>query len=179
MAIRVPLLGLGETKSIAVIHRLDPTATRSFDPPGEPTSGYDPEFDEPVVYDSGTSRLSARHELPLVRVPCQVETPTFEHLQQFGPGIVENTALVIVTHRQDLQLLSLIDPATRACLIKKSDRVSAIERYGFPGVVQQPLAEDGLYVFEIRPGSWGFGPEGHDLEIIFLEDRAKAVSSKA
>ena len=169
--IRVPLL---LQKSIAVIHRLDVTATRALDPPGESTVGYDEILNEPIKYDSGpgTPILASRQELSPVRVECQVEAPTFEQLQQHGPGIVENTVLVLVLHRKNLKDLSLLDPTTGKPLIKKSDRVSAIEKFGFPGTVLQPLAAPGLFVYEVRPGSWGFG-DGHDLELVFLEDRAR------
>jgi hypothetical protein len=174
MAIRVPLL---LQKSTAVIYRLDTVSTQAFDPPGEATAGYNSLLSEPIAYDSGagTARLDSRRELPPVRVPCQVEVPSFEALQQYGPGIVENTVLILVTHRQDLQNLGLLDPITNSPKLKKHDRVSAIERFGaVAGISQQKLASPGLFVFEVRPASWGFGPEGHDLELLFLEDRAKA-----
>jgi len=173
---RVPTLGLGMMRSVAVLHRLDVAATRAYDPPGVPTTGYDPDFSEPVVYDASNVRTSARRELTAVRVPCQVETPRFEELQQAGAGIIANTSLILVVSRFDLERLSLLDPTTRAPLIRKSDRVSAIERYGVTGQSQQPLADDGLYVLEVRPASWGFGTEGHDLELVFLAERANAIS---
>lgn len=171
MAFRV---GLVLQRSIAVIHRLDPNATRSLDPPGDPTSGYDGLLGEPITYDVGAVRTDARQELSAIRVPCQVEVPRFEDMKQFGPGIVAATVLTLVLHRQNLESAGLLDPTTRAPLIRKSDRVSAIERDGFPGQLQQPLTPPGLFVLEVRPASWGFGPEGHDLELVFLEDRARA-----
>ncbi len=174
MTIRVPLVGLGMTLSTAVLHRLDTTSTRAVDPPGDPPTGYDEDFDAPVTYQSGTTRTSARRELTAVRVPCQVETPSFRLLEQYGPGVVERTRIVLVTHRQQLESLGLIDGSSREVLIRKGDRVSAIERYGVPGTVQMSLPGDGLFVFEVRPGSLGFGPEGHDLELVFLQDRPAA-----
>lgn len=171
MSIRVPLLGLGMMKSTALLYRLDTVSTAAYDPPGEPSSGYDRDFSEPVVFDAGTVRTSARRELSVVRVPCQVEIPVFERMKQYGPGIQENTKLILVTHREDLETLGLIDATTRTCLIKKSDRVSGLERYGTPGQMQQPFTPPGMYVIEVQPASWGFGTEGHDLELLFLSER--------
>lgn len=170
MAIRVGLL---LEKVVAVVHRLDITSTRAFDPPGtQLSSGYSSAFREPVVFDDATTgtRESARRESSAVRVPCQLETRTFEELRQELGGDVPTTALVMVTHRRDLERLELIDTTSRAPLIRVGDRVSAIEKFGQSGISARPLAAP-LYVFHVLPASFGFGPDGYDMELFFLSDR--------
>ncbi len=172
MAIRVPLLL--ETVE-AVIHRLDPQATAIFDPPGDQPSGYDPDFEEPVVFtNTSGQRQASRKELPPIRVPCQVEAANFERLRQLFPGNTPNSSIVLALSRIDLEARGLIDLLTRKVLINVNDRVETLERRGVPGQIVHPITPPGLFVFEVRPGSWGFGPDGHDLELLFLDERQRA-----
>jgi hypothetical protein len=174
-------LGLVLEKSTAVIHRLNPAATKDLRPyPGVP-AGYDKDFREPLVFDGGPAsdekeRLDTRMELPPVRVPCQIETPKFEELLQEVQGNDPKTTFHIVLWRRDLEDLGLIDTKSRACLIKVDDRVSCIEKWNEPGVVTVPFSPPGMYITEVQPGSPGFGPDGYDLEICFLSRRRKGGS---
>ena len=174
MAIRVPLL---LERVAAIIHRLDVATTRAVDPPGAGTTGYDEDFREPVVYDAGTVRTDSRTELPAVRVPCQTEVLNEDRLRQAFSGAVPSSNLVIVLHRRDLERQGLLDATTREPIIRVNDRVSTLERIGFPGRVVRQLGPGGagLFVFEVRGASWGFGPEGHDLELLYLNDRPRAL----
>lgn len=174
MAIRV---GLQLNQVAIVLHRVDTASTRAFDPPGTKSSGYSSAFREPVVYDDPVvlTRTSARREFAAVRVPCQIETRTFEQLRQELGGEVPTSAVVAVIHRRNLEELDLIDTTSRAAKILVGDRVSAIEQYRQPGTVVRPLAGQGLFVFHVLPGSWGFGPDGHDLELVYLHDRPLGV----
>ena len=166
---RVPLI----SPVAAVIYRLDVQGTWTVNPPGTPAQGYDPLLREPIIYDNPTTgaRTSTRSELAAVTVPCQVETQTYEELRMVFEGAVPITTLVLVFHRQDLELLSLIDGTTRNCLLKTSDRIDHLERNGSPGTVVQSFSSP-LYIYEVLPGSYGFGPEGHDLEIAYTTHRA-------
>jgi hypothetical protein len=83
--------------------------------------------------------------------------------------------VVLVTHRQDLSLLSLIDPDTNELLLKVNDRVSHIESSQIPGRVTHRFGDTGLYIVAVQPGSFGFGPDGFDLYMLYLEERQKAV----
>ena len=174
MVIRVPLV-LGTVA--AVIHRLDPAATASFDPPGAQTSGYDPDFHTPVIYSSTATgdRTDSRKELTVVRVPCQVETFSFEQLRKLFPGNTPSSNMALVFSRIDLESLGLLDSATRKVKINVNDRVEKLERRSSPGSTVHPIKAPGLFIFEIRPRSWGFGPDGHDLDVAFLDDRSRAV----
>ena len=65
---------------LAELHRLDTTGTATTDPDGAGplTSGYDPDFKEPVGVDSNDDGIgeSVRIEHPPVRLPCQVAPAT-------------------------------------------------------------------------------------------------------
>lgn len=173
---RVPLL---LEKSLAVIYRLDPQATKLVKPYSGAQSGYDDDFREPVIYDdvrgSETLRQSSRIELPPVKVPCQVETRRFEALDQKEPGDVPDSDVQLVFHRMDLLQLKLIDPYTNEILIRKNDRVSHIEAYRYPGKVSKQFDPPGLYITQIVPASFGFGPDGYDLHIVYLNQREVAA----
>jgi hypothetical protein len=168
--IRVPLL---LQKSVAVIHRLDIAATRTFDPVGEDTSGYDSTFREPIAYDDPVTdtRKSSRRERPIVRIPCQVENLTEERLRELRIGDASVSSIMLVFHRKDLGNLGLLDE-NQEVVIKKGDRVSALEQYGAPvGTVSKRFADPGLFIHEIQGRSFGFGPSGYDLEVAILSDR--------
>lgn len=175
MIIRVPLV---LQKTIAVIYPLDVTGTRAHDPVGPDTSGYDEILREPIVYnDVGGSRVDSRQELPPIRIPCQVENMTDEQLKEEVSGDVPVSNMILIFHRADLERLSLLD-SNRNVIIKKGDRVSSFERYGAPiGTVVKTLTEPGLYIHEMRSRSFGFGPDGHDLEFALLAERKHGAST--
>jgi hypothetical protein len=177
MPFRVPLL---LEVVDAVVHRLDITATRALNPVGPASSGYDDIFREPVVTDttagaSVSGRVSSRQEQTAIRVPCQVETTLFEELRQAFTGNLSQTRMALVFHRQDLANLGLLDVVTNNILLKKGDRVSQLERrsLAIPVLVFQA---PGLFVTEVYPASWGFGPDGHDLHLCILERRDEGIA---
>lgn len=176
MIIRVPLL---LQPSIAVIHRLDVAATRNANPPGESYSGYDETLLESVVYDQNENspdiRKDARKELAPIRIPCQIETLTDETLRELAVGDAPVTDIYFVFHRKDLENLGLLDE-NRDVIIKKGDRISHLERYGAAvGTITKTFSDPGLYIYEMRSKSWGFGPDGYDLEIALTTKRREGV----
>jgi hypothetical protein len=168
LAIRV---GLQLQVSVAVIHRLDPDAIRTSTPAGQP-SGYDETFKEPTVFNDGTDREEARLELPPIRVPCQVEATRFEELNELFPGNVPKSSLTLVFSRIDLERLGLLDAATGRPVFGVNDRIEKIE--SVTGKTTIPFDDPGVFIWMIRPGSFGFGPDGYDLELAILNDREKA-----
>lgn len=170
---RVPLLL--ET-SLAVIYRLNPSAIADSEPYSGGT-GYNKSYRQPIVFDTTrqgkTVREYARSELPPVKVPCQVETGDFERLRQGADGDVPDSSMVLVVHRQDLTILGLIDPDSNKPLLEVNDRVSHIESSKLPGVVTQQFEGEGMYITSVAPASWGFGPDGYDLHLLFLKERQK------
>src|SRR5688572_482404 len=95
---------------LAELHRLD-TQAMAADPDaaGPLTSGFDPDFHEPVVLDTG---VDFRRELPPVRVRCQVEPLVYEELLQTAAGNAPRSKLVLVFHYRDLERAGLVDTTT-------------------------------------------------------------------
>lgn len=172
---RVPLLN---ELSAIVLERLDIAATWLQDPPGTPTTGYNPTTRVPYVYDDpGTGeREDTRQYSAPIRVPCQVEVNTWLMLQQEFVGDAPDSQIAFVLHHMNLASLGLLS-STGALSIKKGDKISAIEKNGIPGQVVRPL-DSPLYIFEVRPRGWGFGPLGHDLQVVYTTTRpATAMGS--
>lgn len=170
---RVPLV---LQTSLAVIYRLNLMAISESEPYSGGT-GYNKSYREPIVFDASrqgkTVREYARSELPPIKVPCQVETGSFERLRQGVDGDVPDSSMVLVVHRQDLTVMKLIDSETKDLLINVNDRVSHIESSQIPGVITQKFEGEGMFITSIAPASWGFGPDGFDLYLFSLEERQK------
>jgi len=167
--------------SLAVIHRLSPASTDDAAPFAGQTTGYDDDFQEPVVYADDraggvTVRETARIELPPIRVPCQFEPVKLEELRQRFSGDMPSSHIQLVLHRQDLTLMKLIDTYTGAPLLKVNDRVERLEARSNPGKSTIPFKAPGLYIFEISPASAGFGDAGHDLYLAFLHERERVLA---
>lgn len=173
--------------SILVVSRLDIEYTRNVDPDGPTgplTQGYDPHLREPIPYEDTSITTTAGEETrqssvrykPKVRIPCQVETVTFEELNQMFGGDNTLSEMRFVLHNKDLRRLGLwtdIPDDGSGCTgnrLKKNDRIDAIEVSGRPGVISVPLAEP-LYIKKIDPGSWGMGKSGQDLQIVWTANR--------
>jgi len=176
MAFSVPLL---LEKSIAVVHRLNVPATASLHPYSGQSTGYDKDFREPITFDARrqgkTIRDNARSEYPAVRIPCQVEMNRFERLNQQPPGDAQQSGIQLVFHRLDLKRLKLFNTTSKEPLIKRNDRVSAIESPKHPGTPTVPIEPPGLFITEVQPASFGFGVDGTDLFIAYLLNREVAV----
>ena len=175
MVIRVPLV-LEVTD--VVIHRLNTVATKAVDPYTGANTGFDDAFREPRVFDdtSGGSSTSAPqrtestlYSAPII-VPCQVEITNFERLQELFQGDVPDTVLTLVASRIDLERLDLIDTTTGRPKFNVNDKITHFEKNG--RTVRTFV--DPLYVQQVQPASYGFGPDGQDLELLFVADREKA-----
>lgn len=175
MGFRVPLI---LEVSLAVIHRLSPSSTQDVQPFTGSTGGYDSDFREPIVYDDArgarVDRDDARVELPAVNVPCQIEPVKFEKLRQRFSGDVPDSDIQLVLHKRDLRRLKLIN-GNEELLIQVNDRVSALKSKKNPKKITRHIKDPGLFIFEVAPGSWGFGPDGYDLYIAFLNTRERAM----
>jgi hypothetical protein len=162
--VRVPLLN----PITVVLYRLDIQATWSEDPPGAHASeGYDYLLREPVVSRTAGVRTVPRVETGPVSVPAQVEVLSYQQLQATFGGDNPATDTAFVLHRQDLESLGLLD-SNRNCVLKPGDRVDHLEMSG--RTIQ--TFKKPLYVYEVRPRSWGFGPDGYDLEILYTTHRS-------
>lgn len=149
--------------------QLDTAGIQAETPAGLP-SGYDPDFNEPVVTTSGSTRVDARKEkTPFVRVPCQIEPTTFEALQMFANGDSPDAKVVLCFLFHDLLRLGLVDAATGEGMIRKGDRMNAIYgRCGGP-LIQTIRRPPGLFVTQSAFGA-GLGHAATTL-ITTFEDR--------
>jgi hypothetical protein len=162
--VRVPLISPIE----AVIYRLDIQATWKEDPPGtQEDTGYDYLFREPVVSRTSGVRTVTRVEMSPVRVPAQVETLSYQQLQATFGGDNPATDMAFVLHRKHLEELGLLDTDGN-CVFKPGDRIDSIEKNGRT----VNTFKKQLFVYEVRPRSWGFGPDGYDLEIVYTTHRS-------
>lgn len=161
---------------LAEIHRLDTTGT------GPLTSGYDPDFKEPVGVDSNDDGIGepVRIEHLGVRVPCQVEPKTFEQLRMFAAGNSPRSRIELVFHFRDLKQLGLVDGPTGEALVRPGDRLGAL--YDKAGaLVQAVRTPPGLYVSEARPIGFGLHRPrpSRNLLLVAFEDRQLAAGRVA
>lgn len=161
---------------LAEIHRLDTTGT------GPLTSGYDPDFNEPVGVDSNDDGIGepVRIEHLAVRVPCQVEPKTFEQLRMFAAGNSPRSRIELVFHFRDLKQLGLVDGPTGEALVRPGDRLGAL--YDKAGaLVQAVRTPPGLYVSEARPIGFGLHRTrpSRNLLLVAFEDRQLAAGRVA
>jgi len=138
---------------VAEIAQLDTVATEGIDPPGTITSGYDPDFKEPVLASpspEGTG-VSQRQEKPPIRVPAQVEFGPFEQLRQAFSGNLPDSRIVLVMDFKDLDRLGLIDPGGNETLLRPNDRVVRVLN-GKNEVIETFPNPPGMFITELRPG---------------------------
>src|SRR5262245_42029236 len=88
---------------LAELHRLDTRACVTGGPDGTGpliTSGYDPDFKEPVLVDRDDDGIGerVRYEHAPVLLPCQVESEAFDALQMHAAGNSPRFALQLVFH---------------------------------------------------------------------------------
>jgi hypothetical protein len=131
---------------VAELHRLDGEPRVAGAPPG-----YDADFDEPARVAPGAP---VRHELPPVRLPCQVEPGDDQALGLSAAGDVPRSQLRLVLHLRDLERASLVDLATGRALVRPGDRLGAL--YDRAGALVETFAA-GLFLVEATPLSYGLG----------------------
>lgn len=163
---------------LAEIHRVD-TSALSADPDGAGplTSGYDPDFREPVLIDTDDDGIAEplRREHPPVRIPCQFEPKAFEALRMTPSGNSPRSELALVFHFRDLERLGLVDQPSGDALVRVGDRLGAI--YDLAGnLVQAIRTPPGLYMVEARPIGFGLyrAKPSRNLLLVTFADRSQA-----
>jgi len=138
---------------VAEIAQLDTVATAAVDPPGTSSSGYDPDFKEPVVAAPDAEGLgeSQRQEKASIRVPAQVEFGPFEQLRQAFSGNLPDSRVVLVMDFEDLDQLGLIDAGANESLLRANDRLVQILN-GQGEVIEAFPNPPGMFITELRPG---------------------------
>jgi hypothetical protein len=156
---------------LAELHRLDTLATATTPP------GYDEDFKEPALVDTGDAiGERIRREYPPVLLPCQVESETFEALQEFASGNSPRSHVRLVFHFLHLERASLVDAATGDALVRVGDRLGAI--FDSAGeLVQRVRTPPGLYVTEARPTGFGLSMRRprRNLLLVTFDDRVTAA----
>lgn len=159
---------------LAELAQLDTVATAADpDGAGAETSGYDPDFREPIKV-TGSDGLpeSARRELAPILVPCQVEIGSFEVMQQLASGNTPDSRVVLVFHFADLENMGLVDPSTGEALIRVNDRLIALRRLADESLIQQVRTKSGgLYITEAQPQSFGLAGGDRNLLVCTFEER--------
>lgn len=151
---------------LAELAQLDTAATAAGPP------GYDPIFREPKVsYDDAGTRSTGRREKALVRLPCQVETGTFEALRMTPTGDAPRSQLTLVFHFRDLEQAGLVDADNRPT-IRVNDRLNAIYDKAGAVVMQRFANPPGLFATEVTPSGFGFGGRVN-LLVVRFGDRAQ------
>lgn len=144
------------------------------DGPGPLTSGYDPDFREPIVIPEAGKQIgaSARVEKDPLLLPCQVEPVNADALRQLFAGNVPNTSVILIFHFEDLESGGLVDPDGNA-MIRIGDRLDGLYDQG--GTKVQGFAyPPGVFVTEARPIGIGIGLHRNLLAVAF-EDREQGV----
>lgn len=156
---------------IAVFRQLD-TAATAADPDGAGplTKGYDDGWDTPIVLDLPT-RVSTRKEGPPLRIPVQVETEEFGKAEQMPSGTNLRHAMTLVAHFKDLRKLGLVDPETGLPTLQHGDRLEALKHKTTGELTMLIAPPHGLYVYELRPVSFGLSALTRNLLLIRLESR--------
>ncbi len=143
------------------LRQLDTTASAADpDGAGPETSGYDPDFREPVV----VAGAIAREEKAPVFIPVQVEVDSYEKLMQAAPGNDPQSAVRFVMHFADLESMGLVDETTGHALVRIGDRAVAV--YRMDGTKIQDLGLDGRGLFCIEAQSQSFGLSGGERNLL-------------
>lgn len=151
---------------MAKIARLDTIKTRSNDPAGTVSSGYDDIFREPVVTTDGNDRTKGRKET-IVCATCQVEDATHK-LMIHGPGgDSPSNRLALVFHFKDLERLGLVDSTTLEARIHPRDRLVSLHKACNGRTVQRFEETPGWHCVESRPAGFGLGGQRNLLICVF------------
>lgn len=159
---------------VAEIAQQDTVATAA-DPDGAGafTSGYDPDFKEPVRLPPAAGAGAGTQVRVDVtrRVPCQIEMVTYDSLNQAANGNDANAALNLVLHFQTLERLGFIVKETGESIFRVTDKLVAI--YSKCGALIQTMRPP-LYCTQVQPSSFGIG-FSRNLLILTFENREQGA----
>lgn len=150
--------------------RLDTTATAI-------AGFYDEDFREVLRTDATGDGVGVvqRQEHPVVILPCQIGSRTFEELQAHDLGNAPRSELVVWLHFADLETEGLVDATTGQPLVHTGDRLVSIRDYFDESVVLSIRTPPGLYVEEARSSGWGLNmarPQRNLLRVSLAERSA-------
>lgn len=157
---------------LAAIARLDVAATAA-DPDGTGTleTGFNDVFGEVATYrDDDGKRQSARKEMPLIYLRCQIETQRVDDQVMLinGPSVSSRIGLVLST--PDLERLGLIDPTTGKVLLDNEDRLEGIYHPKTKALIRRFETPPGLYAVTASETSYAFGGP-RNLFLMWFQER--------
>jgi hypothetical protein len=162
------------------IAQLDTAATAADpDAAGPLTSGYDPDFREPVLVPpvSGSASAPVRRVETLVQLYAQIETEEEGRLQMMVGGVSPQSRRVLIFHFVDLEAVGMVDATSgRAKLRAPGDRLVAIRNPDTHELIETIPDNPGFWAISVESIGWGMGPDRNLLKVIF-EDRALSVES--
>lgn len=150
---------------LAELARLDTAAMSSG-------AKYDSVFREPKKASVGEGPgVDQRLELPLLRLPVQVEPEELANMQATADGNAPSSAIVLIFHFRDLEAAGLVD-ANGVAMIRPGDRLAAI--YTRDGLLVQNM-DPAVYATEARPLSFGLhmARPRRNLLMVAFSDREK------
>lgn len=165
---------------LADVRRLS-TSLTAADPDGAGalTSGYDPDFKEPLKLPvtGGGPGTTNRVEAASLLIPCQVEVPRFGQRNQGFSGAILKGQLILVFHFNDLEVLGLIDGTTNEATLHVGDRLAAV--FNADGTLSQSFARLPLFASEVQPNSFGLTSLRRNLLMVTFDQRDTGSTSAA
>ncbi len=135
----------------------------------------DPDFKEPVVTSLDNADPQRNEGLPF-RLPCQVNSKSFEELNMTASGNSPKSHIELLFHFRDLEKKGLVDEKSGLALLKPGDRLQAI--YDIRGhMVLTIKTTPGLFIVEARPIGFGlcrFHPK-RNLLLVSFDSRATST----
>lgn len=154
------------------VARLDTTAITT-------ASDYDRTFGE--IRSSNENRPNAQrttrkpeHET-LIRMKAQIETDAYQRIAMGGLGAVPESRMACVCFGPELEELGLLDPTTKQCLLKPTDRLAAIYELD-ESLILTVANPPGLFAVQVQPTGFGFGVGGYNLVELLFEARPQGTT---
>lgn len=162
------------------IAQLDTAATAADpDDTGPLTSGYDPDFREPVMVPpvSGSGSAPVHRVENIVQLYAQIETEEEGRVQMMVSGVSPQSRRVLIFHFVDLEAAGMVDATTgRAKLRAPGDRLVAIRHPDTHELIEAIPDYPGFWAVSVESIGWGLSPDRNLLKVVF-EDRALSVES--
>lgn len=161
------------------IAQLDTAATAADpDGAGPATSGYDPDFREPIVVppvDDSSEPGDAHRVETIVQLLAQVESDQQNEIVMLLGGRASNSSRTLIFLFEDLEAAGMIEAGTgQPKLRAPGDRLAAIRNRHTGELIEEIPREPGWFATEVR--SIGFGPWAtRDLLLVRFEERASGV----
>lgn len=152
------------------------TEATAEDPNGvgvEPSTGYDDLFGEPVVYETGGTRVVNRVETE-VRCSVQVEPEEYDSATPLQNGLGLDRRISLIAFKPELRKLGLLRADGQPTL-KIGDRLIAIRHKHTDEVILAPEDPPGMYITEIRPLSFGLASQTQNLVQIICTHRRQGA----